>query len=1842
MKKKIIFGLMSSALISSVAALSPVQIANGENLKNNNVTNIATTKERLIIQFDEENRESIKEKLKNIPNTIVKYEYSELLTGISLETDSSNIKAITDIPGVKLVEKSRKIKPKMYTAKELSKVIQSSPKYKFDGRGMVIALIDSGLDTKHKDMRLDAGVEPKIKSIKESIHGTYTEKIPYGFNYVEGNDELMDLTDKPHGMHLAGILAGNATDEEIENKTGIDGVAPNAQLLAYKIFSDNPKKFTAETEDSAYAAMEDAVKRGADVISLSVGYYDSGLPGNAYYKIAERAAQKGIVITAAIGNAGTSSSTTSYDLKANNAFNMIDTATTVGVAATPSVIGVGSVRNTNLVQYQFNIDDLKLGYYPMGISKVTSADYNFEYLESNKKEYIKEKDLTGKVAVIKRDGADVRELVRNLKVQGAIGIILINSNRTINRDYYNTHIEFVFDKDLFNFSNIWGVTMSGEDGDKLINKIKSNKNKMTLKNDNLIVSREIIKIPEISGFSSWGPTVNLELKPEIVAPGEDIYSTLNGSTYGTMSGTSMASPFVAGSSTLLLPKVNSMTIPEGMTKVGLLKLFLMNTAMPVMDRIDDKGNKLENSPRQQGAGMMQLQNALDSDVIIYHNNKGGVELKEIDKKETFEITLQNLGKEVRSFNISSGKVLTSTNISVTKQNAEGTEVVKEVHSAELDNSSISLSANSISLNPGEVKKITVQLDAGVAQDQFAEGYIYFKSTDKNHPDLSIPYFGFVGDWSKEKIVDSPAWENDSNTRITSVVSTYKYSNGEKYIELGRANPKDPNSAVNPDDIAISANGSNSIIGSANLRFAILRDIVGYEIDVVDSPKEDANIIKRIDKGSILTRYRHIDFFEDETYKSSVLTPKELHNWNGTIYDPLTGDTKQAEDGQYYFRIKVKNKENGKYQYTYLPIKIDSIKPEFKNINKEKLKTEKEITFTASDNNKVWDVVATLDGKSVEVEKISTENGLSTYKIKNVELTENGANELNLEIIDIAGNTINHKEILEPYNIKFENIDELDKNKKEYSKFKATLTNNVNSVEVYLDNSLLESTKENNKLEFSINDIKDGEHTLKVVLKDSKNKEIETKTYKFVRDTTEPTVTYDVKYDESNPKLVKLEENGRFTIKGNVKDNISKNENLKIVYYAPEALTDNILKIYKKQTIKPDKDGNFELTLFKSDYPTAVFIDVIDEKGNKYNKKKFNTVEEGFDDQDTEEVDNTVLLHNTGLNSPVYFGSESLERPDFEEKDGKYIFTFKLQSDEEGYSVSINDGEKKSFLENEDGDIDFIEYPVELKEEFNIVDLKIYNQSGKLIRSNKYHIYFDNHEPVLELDNLIEESSEKDIAGVILASKEGKLTISGSAEDNGIYWGLNINGNLVERGGIWREYGNNKKSFSYTLNNLKDNDIVSLRLTDRFGNEVKHAYKVKIDDSTPNILIKDNSLEDGKTYNKGIVPKIEVTDKQPKNLKVEYLLNGEPYKLGTPINNVGKNTLEIKAINNSSNEAVKKISFNILSDLTATLKKSIFTNEELMKISDFVTVEEGINIDDVKVEDTSNNLEKNVIVKISNALKQSKTIEFKVQVEEMKEKIEDEIQSSDKNILSYKNDLFEAILTLKEKESSNYKLNINEVKNLDNMLAKYKGVSANAFELTLTENGIPVDNVDLAKFNLKNLTRESLLEVYKLNNQGQLEQLNISVVGDIIDLENNKFNKLILVFKNNKIINDKPIEGKVIEGIEILEEETPRKEKNINNDNGNSINNINNGNTINNIEELDTNKSSKEKEIPQENIILDKQESNNKLKTFTTNTNNNNSKNSILSSTGINKTNTTIIGLTILAFSTLLFVKRKNK
>ena len=172
------------------------------------------------------------------------------------------------------------------------------------GQGQVIAVIDTGIDLSHEAMALDDPSAVKLTreqagALIESIgYGQYhSDKIPFYYNYADGSTAMLDQTNQQHGMHVAGICAGNSDT--------LQGIAPQAQILAMRVFGEGSQ---AAPDYAVVAAVEDAVRLGADVINLSLGssFGFSSLGSEAYQEAVAAARERGILVVAAAGNDGRS------------------------------------------------------------------------------------------------------------------------------------------------------------------------------------------------------------------------------------------------------------------------------------------------------------------------------------------------------------------------------------------------------------------------------------------------------------------------------------------------------------------------------------------------------------------------------------------------------------------------------------------------------------------------------------------------------------------------------------------------------------------------------------------------------------------------------------------------------------------------------------------------------------------------------------------------------------------------------------------------------------------------------------------------------------------------------------------------------------------------------------------------------------------------------------------------------------------------------------------------------------------------------------------------------------------------------------------------------------------------------------------------------------------------------------------------------------------------------------------------------------------------------------------------------------------------------------------------
>lgn len=140
------------------------------------------------------------------------------------------------------------------------------------GAGVLVAIIDSGIDYEHPD--LDDNYDPR------------------GTNYVRPNKTPMD--DNGHGTHCAGIVAAE------DNDLGVVGVAPDANVCAYKVLD----RFGRGSTDDLIAAIEQCIDDGVDVVSMSMG---SGAGTSLLDDACDRAQSAGLVLVAAAGNTGTAS-----------------------------------------------------------------------------------------------------------------------------------------------------------------------------------------------------------------------------------------------------------------------------------------------------------------------------------------------------------------------------------------------------------------------------------------------------------------------------------------------------------------------------------------------------------------------------------------------------------------------------------------------------------------------------------------------------------------------------------------------------------------------------------------------------------------------------------------------------------------------------------------------------------------------------------------------------------------------------------------------------------------------------------------------------------------------------------------------------------------------------------------------------------------------------------------------------------------------------------------------------------------------------------------------------------------------------------------------------------------------------------------------------------------------------------------------------------------------------------------------------------------------------------------------------------------------------------------------
>ncbi|MGG1661810.1 S8 family serine peptidase [Brevibacillus sp. NRS-1366] len=772
------------------------------------------------------------------------------------------------------------------------------------GEGMLVSVIDTGVNPKHPDMPV-----PRDKRLAQQKSGS-TKKVLPGYNWADRNQTTEDVGESQHGVHVAGIIAANGK---------MKGVAPEAQILSQKVFSNYQGEVPGLSESILFA-INDSITKKADVINLSLGssagYVDEG---NTEQMAVKRAVDNGVIVVAAAGNDAYFGSN---KVQAQNP----DVAMIGSPGLAPDALAVASVNATTLAGYSFGVQGvvgLERVVYLHGhvgtgaaINPVTTLlkSYPLVYMGKGKKEDYNV-SVKEKIVLLERGDISFDEKLRLAKEAGAVGAIIYNNETgplLISADH---------------LKQIPAVSVLKQMGEQLAQAIKKGK-KVSITFDGEFAQNPM-PYPDggtISAFSSWGPTPDLQFKPEISAPGGGILSTVKDSEYAVKSGTSMATPHVAGGMALLKQAYQKQGRNlQGRQLVETLKAAAMNTAKPIMDpqqsvAVFEKARmpKMPYSPRVQGAGMMQIAKAIQTPTIVVDGKgKAGVSLGEIGPTTSFSLFVDNkFGKKPITYQLQDEFGV------LTDLRKDGVNLLTE---GPLEGAKLQFSAPHVTVAPGnraEVK-VTLQIPEGTARNLFAEGYISFQPDDKTLPTLHVPYFGFYGNWNEPRVMDQPMWEAGSQEKRTGIKTTWyhdKRNDKWKYRDyLGVIGVSEDGAVqIDPNQIAFSPNGDGHYdIAAPSITF--LRNARQVIVEITDQSGKPIRTLVRDEKVS--------KFDQSKLGTAYYYTEREAWSWDGKAYVPEKGSYEQVADGNYHFAIKAKiDGRNANWQSLTLPIRVDTKPP----------------------------------------------------------------------------------------------------------------------------------------------------------------------------------------------------------------------------------------------------------------------------------------------------------------------------------------------------------------------------------------------------------------------------------------------------------------------------------------------------------------------------------------------------------------------------------------------------------------------------------------------------------------------------------------------------------------------------------------------------------------------------------------------------------------------------------------------------------------------------------------------------------------------------------------------------
>ncbi|GGD71026.1 S8 family serine peptidase [Lacimicrobium alkaliphilum] len=565
---------------------------------------------------------------KRVPTISVKRRFDTLLNGLEVSLDESELGRVLALPGVKRVYPVKMRYAHLDSSHQAIKSIEAWSQMGGQheaGKGIKIAIIDSGIQpgnpmfddtgfeapdlsgnswlSQNPDYCRMEGGDPDFCNNKVIIARVFKpEDDNFAFDSVS---DVSPLDTNRHGTHVAGIAAGNPIEVTFEGvDVNLSGVAPGAYLMVYKALFDNGGIVTG-SDAMLLAALEHAVKDGADVINNSWGSIQDESPEESVYtQVFSTAEQLGVVIVNSAGNNGSLSD------NAINCPGCIESGITVANSTVGRIFGHKlRIDDTEFPAYsgdtQLSFDDMQLTLGLMTNGSGEPADGCSAAGEGA---------FSGLAVLVDYTNAcPLDTIVSNVAEAGGSAVLVYQDNVS----------DFETLRPFNQFSGEFSLPLLGltrADGRMLRQKALTQNNQILISGSREALLNQAL-YNQLNPSSSVGPNLNPNvLKPDITAPGTDTLSAAapepdvgfpmgslpspspqnNTPAFALISGTSMSSPMVAGAAALI-----RQAHPDWSSKQ--IKTALISTAKAAV-----KVNQQPASPFEQGAGMLDIPAAINA------------------------------------------------------------------------------------------------------------------------------------------------------------------------------------------------------------------------------------------------------------------------------------------------------------------------------------------------------------------------------------------------------------------------------------------------------------------------------------------------------------------------------------------------------------------------------------------------------------------------------------------------------------------------------------------------------------------------------------------------------------------------------------------------------------------------------------------------------------------------------------------------------------------------------------------------------------------------------------------------------------------------------------------------------------------------------------------------------------------------------------------------------------------------------------------------------------------------------------------------------------------------------